>query len=199
MIMLFVSLAARENPFFPANSSSGLQYTTNEIEKIPPFRSVSIKLPSSVRILKSVTLTCENLDGSIMTKEIPINKTVDWHNSIVVMQRAKTSQAKKRAQRKRFQKIAALSFISFYASDKTLKIATKDKLLRKFKLVKPDRIVLDFKRESDFRTYSFDGSALFKKITIGNHKGYYRVVIELDGRYAFSVHPYKNGYILKVK
>lgn len=199
MISLLVSLAARENPFFPANSSSELKYTTNEIERIPPFNSVNIKLPSSVRILKSVTLTCENLDGSILTKEIPIDKSIDWHNTIVVMQQPKTLQTKKRAQKKSFQKIATLSFISFYASDKTLKIATKDKLLRKFKLVKPDRIVLDFKREGDFRTYSFNGSGIFKKITVGNHKGYYRAVIELDGRYSYAIHPYKNGYIVSLE
>ena len=184
--VLALPLFARENPFFPVSGSTIPNYSTNQIEKPKPFRSVRIKLPDSVRILKSVTLTCENIDGSISKKEIPINRAVDWHDTIVIYEQKKG--ANKHAcktepkTKKHFKKIGALSFIAFYARERELKIVTKDKLLRKFKLVKPDRIVLDFKRDADFRTFVFKGTNIFKKITVGNHKGYYRVVIELDGR-----------------
>ncbi len=208
-VLLFIAvlalpLFARENPFFPVSGSTIPNYSTNQIEKPKPFRSVRIKLPDSVRILKSVTLTCENLDGSITKKEIPINRAIDWHDTIVIAEQRRVSNndtacTAKPKRVKNFKKIGALRFISFYASRRELKIITKDKLLRKFKLVKPDRIVLDFKRDADFRTYVFKGSGIFKKITLGNHKGYYRAVIELDGRYIYHIHPFKEGYLLSLE
>lgn len=202
--ILFLPLLSRENPFFPVSGSTIPNYSTNQIEKPKPFDSIKVKLPDSVRILKSVTLKCENLDGSITQKEIPINKAVDWHNKIIISQESKdlkkSSKAKKgKKKTQRFKKIGSLEFISFYALGKKLKIITKDKLLRKFKLVKPDRIVLDFKRDADFRTFVFRGSGIFKKISVGNHKGYYRAVIELDGRYLYHVRSISNGYMLKVE
>ena len=201
--VLVLPLFSRENPFFPVSSSTIPNYSTNQIEKPKPFRSIRIKLPDSVRILKSVTLTCENLDGSITKKEIPINRAVDWHDTIVITEQKgdrnnKTSVTKPKTV-KHFKKIGALGFISFYASGRELKIITKDKLLRKFKLVKPDRIVLDFKRDADFRTFVFKGTGIFKKITLGNHDGYYRAVVELDGRYIYHVRPLKQGYLLRLE
>ena len=201
--VLALPLFARENPFFPVSGSSVPNYSTNQVEKPKPFRSVSIKLPGSVRILKSVTLTCENLDGSISTKEIPINRAIDWHDNIVISEQKrdtpKQACAAKAKTSKHFKKIGSLRFVSFYVFDHELKIVTKDRLLRKFKLVKPDRIVLDFKRDSDFRTFVFKGSGIFKKITLGNHDGYYRAVIELDGRYIYHVHPLNRGYLLSLE
>ncbi len=201
--VLALPLLARENPFFPVNGSTIPNYSTNQIEKPKPFRSVSVKLPDSVRILKSVTLTCENLDGSISKKEIPINKAIDWHDTIVISEQKRETNRQACAVKPKavqhFKKIGALGFISFYAFRKELKIMTKDKLLRRFKLVKPDRIVLDFKRDADFRTFVFKGSGIFKKITLGNHDGYYRAVIELDGRYIYHVRPLKRGYLLSLE
>ena len=201
--VMLLPLFARENPFFPVNGSTVPNYSTNQIEKPENFQSVRVKLPDTVRILKSVTLTCENLDGSISTKEIPINKAIDWHESIVISKQS--SNTKKESCKtepktvKKFDEIGSLAFISFYALDKKLKITTKDKLLRKFKLVKPDRIVLDFKRNADFRTFVFKGIAPFKKITVGNHDAFYRAVIELDGRYSYHIRPTKEGYLLTLE
>lgn len=139
-----------------------------------------------------------------MTKEIPINKAIDWHDRIVISQQKQASpmqhcKAKKKRFHPAFQKVAQLPFTALYSYQKELKFVTKDKLLRNFKLVKPDRIVLDFKRDTDFRTRSFQGHGAFKKITIGNHSGYYRIVIRLDGRYIYTIHPLKEGYLLTLE
>jgi len=93
--------------------------------------------------------------------------------------------------------MASLPFISFYAEAKKLKVVTKDKLLRDFLLVKPHRIVCDFSRQIDIRSYvkSIKKPFLFKKIRVGTHKGYYRVVIELDGYYQYKVKKTSSGYI----
>ena len=83
---LCLTIAARENPFFPVSNSHIPNYSTNKPSKLQPFESLSIEMPDTVRILKSVTLTYENLDGSIMTKKIPVNKAIDWHNRILIAQ-----------------------------------------------------------------------------------------------------------------
>lgn len=198
-IFIAISLTARENPFFPPKDIKSPSYTTNHITKTPPFLSKSFRLPSSARILKSITITYENLDGSISSKEIPINKAVDWHKEMELSyKRANRFQSKKKRKKSTYTKIGSLRFIVFYCGKNRLKIVTKDKLLRDFKLVKPDRIVLDFKRNADFRTYMFQGVQNFKKVTIGNHSGYYRAVIELDGRYVYKVKKEKDGYTLQL-
>ena len=40
---------------------------------------------------------------------------------------------------------------------------------------------------------------VFKKIKVGNHKGYYRVVLELDGFYRYKMQKIKDGYLFKLK
>ena len=92
-----------------------------------------------------------------------------------------------------------MKFISFYTDYEKLKIKTEDKLIRDFKLIKPDRIVLDFKRDANFRSYKFKGFKIFKKLKLGNHSGYYRAVIELDGIYMFDIKKRDYGYLLEVK
>ncbi|SFV59767.1 FIG00638667: hypothetical protein [hydrothermal vent metagenome] len=193
VLVLYTALFARENPFFPASKVPTPNYSTNSVKQVEPFKNTEITLPDSVRILKSVTLTCENIDGSITKKEIHIDKSIDWHNKIIIAQKGINGiQSKK----ERYKKLASLKFISFYASEKKLKIKSKDKLLRDFKLVKPNRVVLDFKRDADFRTFTFKGRGAFKKLTIGNHTRYYRVVIELDGVYTYRIASFKDGYLL---
>ncbi len=205
MLMLTLVAQARENPFFPVDDASIPEYTTNHVHKAEPFRSASIKLPDSARILQSITLTYKNIDGSIATKKINVNKSVDWHRPIIVTQSLpqphikRTAAQTKHAKAPKFKKIASLKFISFYVSGKKIKVLTRDRLLRNFKLIKPDRIVLDFKREADFRTFVFRTKRIFKKITVGNHDGYYRVVIELDGRYIYKIKKLHNGYLITLE
>jgi len=95
--------------------------------------------------------------------------------------------------------VASLSFIEFYNINKELKIVTKDEIIRDFLLVKPHRIVLDFKRDIDIRSYEKDIlKSSFTKVKIGNHKGYYRVVIELDGYYRYRLKKIKEGYLFQL-
>jgi len=201
LLSLFSLLGARENPFIPVDATSPLSYTTNEIKRYEPFKKSTIKLPNSARVLESVTIKYKNLDGSITEKEVKIKKSVDWHYPITVSQNIKTStkltnKTKTHKTKNRFKKIADIKFISFYAYNKILKIKTKDKLLRDFILIKPDRVILDFKRDADFRSFKYNGTKIFKTLRIGNHSGYYRVVIELDGKYIYTIKKTSYGYKL---
>ena len=202
LLSFSILLIARENPFFPPKGLSAPSYTTNKVKEQKPFTPHTLRLPSSARILKSVILKYENLDGSIVTKEVPIQEAIDWHKPFELRHKKEHEVPKQVTKRVKkapnYTKIASLRFISFYAKKDLLKIVTQDKLLRNFKLVKPQRIVLDFKRDANFRTYSFKGKRNFKKIVVGNHDRYYRVVIELDGRYSYTIDKTKDGYLLQL-
>lgn len=202
MLLIPIFLTARENPFFPVDNAEDIPLTTNKIENTQPLRRATIKLPSTARTIESVTVEYKNLDGSLSTKKIQLHNSIDWHLPLFISQNYAASPEKRTytTNKKRvlnYKKLASLPFISFYADGKELKIVTKDKLLRNFLLVKPHRIVCDFKRETDIGSYikKISSNSLFKKIRIGTHRGYYRVVIELDGYYQYKLID-KKGYYL---
>ncbi|MEN4053822.1 MULTISPECIES: AMIN domain-containing protein [Sulfurimonas] len=215
MIRLFLALLflplflfARENPFFPIDTAENIPLTSSKIEKAPPLKRATLTFPSTARILESVTVEYKNLDGSIATKKIQLHNAVDWHLPLFISQsyyepstegkqsvivKKKKRPAPKKAQ---YKKIVSLNFITFYAYGKKLNVVTKEKLLRDFLLTKPHRIVCDFKRETDIGSYVKSiKHSLFKKIRVGTHKGYYRVVIELDGYYQYKVKKTSSGYL----
>ena len=208
LFFLPILLFSRENPFFPVDSSQEIPLTSNQVQKLEPLKRATMTLPSTARTLESVTVEYKNLDGSIATKKIELGNAIDWHLPLFISQNYGTSpelpqlskKVKKSTQVKKkvlYKKIASLPFISFYAAGKRLKVITKDKLLRDFLLVKPHRIVCDFARQTDIRSYvkNMKKPSLFKKIRVGTHKGYYRVVIELDGYYQYKVDKTASGYI----
>jgi hypothetical protein len=211
LLLLPLVLFGRENPFFPVDSAQDIPFTSNQIQKVSPLQRASITLPSTARTLERVTVEYKNLDGSLATKKIKLHNSVDWHLPIFISQNygasPEKSTAVKRVQRQtgvkkvHYKKIASLPFISFYASGTKLKVLTKDKMLRNFLLVKPHRIVCDFQRVTDIGSYVKKSKkpSLFKKIRVGTHKGYYRVVIELDGYYQYKVKKLKEGYFFKLQ
>jgi len=213
VFLLFIiplTLFSRENPFFPVDSAEDIPLTRNKVEKVPPLKRATMTLPSTARTIERVTVEYKNLDGSISKKSIVLHNSIDWHLPLFISQNYGSSpeippktvikkETKVKA-KQNYKKIASLPFITFYEDGKRLKIITKDKMLRKFLLVKPHRIVCDFQRDTDLGSYvkKIDKPSLFKKIRVGTHKGYYRVVIELDGFYQYKVENLKNGYIFQL-
>jgi len=207
-IFLFLSLVmlveARENPFFPASNLNEIPFTTNQIQHLPPLQRVSVTLPSTAREIESITINYKNLDGSLSTKKIVLHNSIDWHLPLFVSQSytplQKQTKKKQHTQQSKMKRFAKLPFISFYQDKKHLKIITKDKLLRSFLLVKPHRIVCDFQKNINLRSYTKTApkGSLFTKIRIGSHKGYYRVVIELDGFYRYKVKKLTNAYLFSL-
>jgi len=190
--LLFI-LDARENPFFPSEGENDITYSSNIPSSTEPLKRASISLPPKARSIESVTIHYKNFDGSLDSKSIELHNTVDWHQPIYIFQ-------KDRETAKKFQKIASIKYATFLSLDKSLKIITKDKLIRNFLLVKPHRIVLDFKRDTYLKAYlKINPNNIFKKIKIGNHQGYYRVVLELDGYYKYSYKKNSDGYIFNLK
>jgi len=195
LFLLTTLLESRENPFFPTKGQKDIPYTTNKIKPIEEFKYSSITLPSSARVIKKVTIEYENLDASVGKKSITLNKSVDWHLPIVFSQQSKKYLQKRVVKSTKYIKLASYRYVSFFGYKQNLKIITKDKIIRNFLLAKPHRIVLDFKRDTNLRTYiKKNKNSVFKQIKIGNHNGYYRVVIELDGPYRYKTQKTSTGY-----
>ncbi len=208
IFFLFINIEARENPFFPSEGEKDIPYTSNDDKRLPKLKRATITLPTRARVIKKVTIEYKNLDGSIENKSIELSNSIDWHLPIFISQ-SYTQQAtekeplKKAVQKKKtasYKKIAQIKYCKFYSSKNSLKIITQDKLLRNFLLVQPHRIVMDFKRDSSMKTYLKKiPDSIFTKIRIGNHKGYYRVVVELDGYYRYKLKILSDGYKIILK
>ena len=206
-LLLFLNIQARENPFFPSQGEKDIPYSSNQTKDIPQLKRATISLPSQARVIKKITIEYENLDASLDSKSIELDNSVDWHLPIFVSQ-SYTEQPTQKATKKttniekneKYSNVAEIEYAKFFTSGKNLKIVTEDKLLRNFLLVQPHRIVMDFKRDSRMKTYLKKiKKSVFTKIRIGNHDGYYRVVVELDGYYRYKLKKLSNGCLIRLQ
>ena len=199
---LLTTLQSRENPFFPSDGEKDIEYS-NKQDTPPPLSRATITLPAQARVIQNVTITYKNLDGSIESKSIELDNSVDWHLPVFISQNYGSSGdklEKKISKKTKLKKIAESQYTTFYSNDKTLKLVTKDKIIRNFLLVKPHRIVLDFEKDSSVKNYTKSlPHNIFTKIRVGNHSGYYRVVLELDGYYRYKHSKIADGYLFELK
>ena len=66
-------------------------------------------------------------------------------------------------------------------------------------LIKPFRYVIDFQANKNFLTFKKQTNSFIKKIVLGNHNGFYRVVLYLDGTYKASIKKTDEGYLIEFK
>ncbi|MGP1486033.1 MAG: AMIN domain-containing protein [Campylobacter sp.] len=81
---LFVSVFGRENPFVATSELNTSVVTTNIIENLPPFERENFKFPSDAREFISLTLKYKSSDGSIKDKVISIERSIDWHDELML-------------------------------------------------------------------------------------------------------------------
>lgn len=198
MLVLSLSLQARENPFFPSIGEQDLTQTSNKDNSIAPLKRVAIELPSHARVLQKVSVTFKSLDGSIEVKSINLKKAVDWHLPIFISQsmgEISTIKTPKKNKTIKYTPLFKSKYVSFYHNNKELKVVTKDKIIRNFLVTAPHKIVMDFKRVTNLKSMiKHLNGLIFKKIHIGTHKDYYRAVIELDGKYRYKMVKKPYGY-----
>ena len=210
LLALFFLLDARENPFFPSKGEKDILITSNENRDKKPLQRAALTLPSQARIIQKVTVEYKNLDGSIENRSIELDNSIDWHLPIFISQsyaqspkeikmEAATSKINVNKESTEYKKIASIKYLSLLSLDKSLKLITSDEAIRDFILVNPHRVVIDFKKDTDIKSYIKKvPNNIFKEIRIGNHSGYYRVVIELDGYYRHALKKISNGYLLEL-
>ncbi len=185
-VFMIVVLYGRENPFVPV-----VVNINQNIVKENYFKQIKTSLPSDARILKSVTFTYQTLSGAIKSTTVSIDKHIDWHNPLYV--------SANKIQKKKITKIK-VGFVSFYIEKNKILVNRSNKLIRHFMLVSPFRYVMDFRANMNFLTYKKDVKHCFvKRIIIGNHNGFYRVVLYLDGAYKPLVKKTEEGYLVEFK
>ncbi|OHD84362.1 MAG: hypothetical protein A3D90_11450 [Sulfuricurvum sp. RIFCSPHIGHO2_02_FULL_43_9] len=194
-LLLLSPLVARENPFFAAKPSEMQTVSSNIPDTKPKLSSVSYTLPNQARILKEVTFTIQNIDGSIEKQKMQIDQSIDWHRSLTI------SQSSNAAATPSFSHNSASSanfgFIRFDTKGKYLAIKTTDPLVRHFVLSSPNRIVLDFKHDAVFQSTQQElNSAPYLSVSLGNHGKFARATITLDGRYNYALN--KTGELISI-
>ncbi len=187
-------LFSRDNPFAEVVGEGEFPISTNMPKILGKLKNESFTLPSTARSVKRIIVEYQNLDGSIGKSVKELDKSVDWHMPINIRHKHAPEQSKQ------YQSRANLKFIDFATKNSEMKISTTNRMLRHFMLANPHRVVIDFERNSKFLSKKFtDFSRPFKAVRIGNHDGYYRVVVELDGQYEYQIKSYKNSYVIKIR
>ena len=214
-------LLARENPFVPDDINATTLNSTNISQNSPKLDKIIAKFPSDARELVSATFNYKSIDGSIKQNSIDINASFDWHDDIIISSQSPVTnetttdeQTKEAAAKKAAPKLLSVSpkieppldsvsfmdFIKFDIFNSKIEIINQDRLIRDFIINKPDKIVMDFNKNSEFNTQTIKvHKGPLKKITIGAHKGYYRVVLFLDGNYHYGLRQSGNGYTLTLR
>ena len=143
LLILIVNLFGRENPFAPVLKPKSI--TNNMIKEQEYLKKEKVYLPSTARILKNVIFEYQNIDGTISKESLAINKKIDWHNPIEVIQRGNEKKGSglfgyffEELKLKGITRIKAK-----YAKD-AIFLTTKDKKIRDLMVTKPYRIVIDF-------------------------------------------------------
>jgi hypothetical protein len=188
LIFIFFSvfLFARINPFEPViNPNENIR-----VVKENYFRKIKVYLPNDARVLKKVIFVYQNLNSDIKQKEVLINKNIDFHSPIIITHNPQNFGMKE---------IKFDSLFTLFIKNKKIFIKTKDKLIRKIFLVEPFRLVLDFRKDADFLTIKrIIKDAIVKKVVVGNHDGYYRVVLYFDANYKYKITPMDEGVKIEV-
>ena len=207
LILPLTIISARENPFAVTKASISSGKATHVEQRKESFEMLKTQLPSSARILKGVEFHFQNLDGSIEIKKIDVDKSIDWHDKLEIRKITNSNilvgtrtKLPKVISEKKLVKIDFRNTIFFTIDKKSLHVKTADIKIRDFLVTNPHKIVIDFKKSSSFPTKVYNlKTKYFKSITIGNHSGYYRVVILLDGEYLYRQEKAKDGYIFSLK
>lgn len=192
-LSFFASLLhARTNPFEPEITPKEGIHSHKEL-KNEILKNIDVELPSTARIVKKVSITYQNIDGTESVREIEIEKSIDWHYPLRLSQNAIGAQY---TSENRF----SLGAFEFNFNENSLFIATKRKNLRHFLLPTPSRIVLDF---NDLDKALNENLAVdkkyFKSIALTSHDDFYRITLELDGQYDYDLQAQNDGYLLRLK
>lgn len=189
--LLIVSAFARENPFFSSSENQTLPVSNNRSEHKPPLTSMTYSFPDNSRILKEVAFTFQNVDGSLETRKLEIDQSIDWRAPLILSQaggqKASSTSTVKSSH-------TEYGFIQLISSDNRMSLLTKDPMIHYFTLADPDSIVIDFKHNGSFDTFEKTLNASpYKKAKITHHGKFARVTLTLDGHYVCNAAKSEQG------
>lgn len=191
-ICLSCTLWARQNPFESVITQKAEEHNPQSMHQ-EPLSSIEFVLPSTARVIKSVQITYQNLDGSIENKIIQLDEDIDWHYPLLIAQKA---QGASYQSENRFK----LGDFELVVNRNSIFIATRKKLLRDFILPKPYRLVLDIEgvKSNEYQKIKLD-KKYFSDAEISTHEGFYRISIGFDGRYKYHISPQRDGFVITLE
>lgn len=193
-LILATSIVARDNPFFPASLQT--QTTSNVPESTPQLGTYSIPLPDQSRILKEVTVTIQNADGSIETKTYTIERSLDWHKQLLVTQGGSSKPAEAQTTSGNAS-TADFGFINAAVSQNKLILKSSAPIIRHFIVSDPNRIVIDIDYKGNFDTREkMLNQKIFRSLTVGHHGKFARLTVTLDGRYRYKIEKKSNEAVI---
>ena len=206
-------LSGNDNPFAPPQN-------IDDTAVLDDFEKKDVVFNSDARLLKSISLTYITLDGSEKTLNLDINQSIDWHRSYAFI---KTKSPQTTAlldvsvtTPEQFNLTGELNssvnveipndngkleeFISFASYKNKIKLIVQDEIIGNFVVGNPSKIILDFKKQTSFKTKTqrLKLGTPFKRLDLGSHKGYYRLVIYLDGKYNYKIDKDDSGYVISL-
>lgn len=184
-------LHARPNPFTP-NLQEEKSIYKDGLKELGIFKTFSFELPTTTRIIKSITITYQGIDGSIMSKKVAINKIIDWHYPLEVTQKGAFINQK-------VTNYYAIKPYEFTIDGKMMFITISLPLLRNFILPSPFSVVMDFKRLPAIIHETMQiKKKYFSGISVETFDTFYRVKVMLDGHYKFKILKTTDGYMIKL-
>ncbi|MEF3192551.1 MAG: AMIN domain-containing protein [Campylobacterales bacterium] len=183
-LLVAVLLTARENPFVSAG---------NELKGVTPTPSTyltkeTIRLPSSARIVKSITIEIINHDGSIDKITLPINKEADWHSPLVLLHEPPKADTT----------IKPSKTAGFTIQNKTLTIATNARILRDFTLTNPFRIVVDVEKNGLKPLDIHLSKPPFIHLSTLKTEKFDRMIVALDAAYNYQLSSYPDFFKIEL-
>ena len=140
------------------------------------------------------------------SKEVTLTSSVPTPPNKLTPQAIKKAEIKKEDAQadvavKSFSRVVLSEGIELEIEHNSITIYTKDKKVRDFIVSNPYKIVVDFSKEkSAFVTKLAEFSkAPFVSAALGNHDGFYRVAITLDGHYRYDIKSVDGGYFISLK
>ena len=178
-----ISMAmARENPFFAIDTS--LPVTSNIPDTLPKLTAASYNFPNQARVLKEVSFTIQNVDGSIETRTMQVDNAIDWHAPLVISQASRSVVGSST----RSTSAADFGFVRIETKEKRLTITSNDTMIRHFTLGNPNRIIIDYKHKEPFDVKEkILNAPPYKSVSVANHGQFVRVTVILDGRYDYTL------------
>lgn len=192
LTLCVAALLARDNPFESVITPKLEEHSSPTLHQ-DPLSSVEFVLPSTARVLKSVQVTYQNLDGSLETKSIQLDESIDWHYPLQIAQKA---QGATYTGETRFK----LGEFELIINRNSLFIATRKKMLRDFILPEPYRLVLDIEggKGDESAKLTLD-KKYFNAAELSTHEGFYRLSFSLDGRYKHTIKPQRDGFVITLE
>lgn len=214
-VLFAILLNAKDNPF-----DNNMEKKNLEFAQFSPFQRQDFNFDSNARILKNITITYINLDGSEQQMTLDINKSIDWHDNFAFI-KSKAPNATpildvsvtvdKKSSKKVEENNTTINietplftgdiynFLSLSFYNNKINIKTRDKMLRNLSIGDPTKIIVDFAKNQNFNTKTLQvNTANVKKVVFGSHKGYYRLVIYLDGKYDYEYSKGKNLHVFNL-